>query len=164
MKKMTVMKTSAPLCYADVAEVKCEEFYEDQYKAGSEELFDNTPYDRLKVYLEKHGGLEGVHADVVRAGDTFVYRPGVIRRHGYVPGEQRGQVYAVYAKAHIKGGATRCVILARHEVEIDMVAKHGGNPDGDWENLAKVVALRSLAEALTLPSVVLQSCRTWTAK
>lgn len=108
-------------------------------------------YEGAKLYLEQRAGMDGVYADVVRANDSFEYRPGVIRRHGYRQTEERGGAYAAYARVVTRDGVVRSAILAKHEIELSL--EHFSPCDGrlwkdHWEDMAKLLALRSLMEEL----------------
>ena len=129
-------------------------------------------YKGLVELAMRSGLVSTIHADVVRDGDVFAFNLGEISAH--VPHFLRrddekpdaaGAVFAVYALARMKDGATACAVMSRDEVLSIRDNSQGwgafkkgyakqspwdpSNPVSEQE-MFKKTALRRLTKLLTL--------------
>jgi len=129
-------------------------------------------YKGLVELAMRSGLVSTIHADVVRDGDVFEFNlgeisahvPHFLRRDGEKP-ETAGAVFAVYALARMKDGATACAVMSRDEVLSIRDNSQGwgafkkgyakqtpwdpSNPVSEQE-MFKKTALRRLTKLLTL--------------
>ena len=129
-------------------------------------------YKGLVELAMRSGLVSTIHADVVRDGDVFSFNLGEISQH--VPHFLRrdvekpdaaGAIYAVYALARMKDGATACAVLSRDEVisirdnsQGWSAFKKGYAKQSPWDpanpvseqEMFKKTALRRLTKLLTL--------------
>ena len=129
-------------------------------------------YKGLVELAMRSGLVSTIHADVVRDGDVFEFNlgeisahvPHFLRRDDEKP-EAAGAVYAVYALARMKDGATGCAVMSRDEVLSIRDNSQGwgafkkgyakqspwdpANPVSEQE-MFKKTALRRLTKLLTL--------------
>lgn len=96
-------------------------------------------YKGLVQLCYRTGQVESIHSDVVYANDDFYYSMGEVRRH--VPWwirddltpkpAEAGAVVAFYTRVKLKGGATKCEVMSK--VDVDKVrsrSRAGGS--GPW--------------------------------
>lgn len=108
----------------------------------------------------RSGIVANLHADVVSAGDEFVYNAGKIRSH--VPWFLRrdpakptepGEMFAAYAIAEFKDGSSKAEVLSISEVE-SIRARSKAADSGPWvtdyAEMAKKTAFRRLSKWLPL--------------
>lgn len=129
-------------------------------------------YKGLVELAMRSGLVSTIHADVVRDGDIFAFNlgeisahvPHFLRRDDEKP-ETAGAVYAVYALARMKDGATACAVMSRDEVlsirdnsQGWSAFKNGYAKQSPWDpsnpvseqEMFKKTALRRLTKLLTL--------------
>lgn len=128
--------------------------------AGTVECTLIVDWKGLAELAMRSGVISYLHADVVRFGDIIDYSAGELRSH--IPHflrfdkdrpEDEGEIFAVYAIARLKDGATQCVILSKKEVEaIRKRSRSGGSGpwQTDWNEMAKKTVFRRLSKWLPL--------------
>lgn len=110
-------------------------------------------YKGLVDLAFRSGLVQSIHADVVCENDTFKYSLGEVQEHSIDFRKGRGKVYAVYARAVLKNGATKCEVLSAEEVDgIKARSRSGKNGPWitDWNEMAKKTAFRRLSKWLPL--------------
>lgn len=120
-----------------------------------------------KGYVElayRGGFVKSIHAELVRDGDIFDYNLGDVVRH--VPHFLRrdadkpataGNVFAVYCRVQMTGGAVKTEVLSSDEVEsIRKRSKAANNGPwvSDWGEMAKKTAFRRCSKWLPLSAEV----------
>jgi recombination protein RecT len=108
----------------------------------------------------RSGIVSTLHADVVRAGDTFVYSMGVLENHipfflrtdASKPGDA-GEIIAAYATAQMKDGGRKTEVLSIGEVNAIRARSRAGQSGPwvtDYAEMAKKTAFRRLSKWLPL--------------
>lgn len=129
-------------------------------KRGVTECQLIVDYKGLAELAFRSGQISTLHADVVRAGDSFTYSAGKLDTHvphflrtdAAKPAEA-GDVIAVYAVAEFKDGSKKCEVLSKAEVEsVRGRSRAGGSGPwvSDWSEMAKKTAFRRLSKWLPL--------------
>lgn len=110
-------------------------------------------YKGLVDLAYRSGLVQSLHADVVCANDDFEENLGEIVRHRIDRKRPRGTEYAVYARAVLKNGATKCEVMSMEEVDSIRKRSRSGNA-GPWKTdfneMAKKTAFRRLSKWLPL--------------
>jgi hypothetical protein len=115
-------------------------------ETGLQDITGIVDYKGEIDMIYRAGGVTAVHCQVVRAGDHFVWRPGmeipdhVINENtagqlGLADEDARGPLTGVYAYARLRdGGVSEPIVMARSEVmKHKKAAKSKKFWDGDWE-------------------------------
>jgi len=112
-------------------------------------------YKGLVDLAYRSGLVQSLHADVVCENDVFRYSMGEVAEHSIDFRKGRGKVYAVYARAVLKSGRTKCEVLSAEEVD-GIKARSRSSKNGpwitDWNEMAKKTAFRRLSKWLPLSS------------
>ena len=121
-------------------------------------------YKGLVELAYRSGVVSKIHADVVHAGDLFVYNLGEVQQH--IPfflrtdsekPEAQGEVIAAYCIVALKDGASKTEILPRDEVESIRNRSRAGNNGPwktDWNEMAKKTAFRRVSKWIPLSADV----------
>lgn len=123
-------------------------------------------YKGLVQLLYRSGQILSVHADVVYEGDDFAYSMGELLRHTQFdlrtqskPAE-RGKMIAAYARIVLKGGACKCEVMTKEQIDGIRKRSKSGN-DGPWvtdyEEMAKKTVFRRATKWLPLSAEIIQA-------
>lgn len=121
-------------------------------------------YKGLVELAYRSGVVRNIHADVVRDGDLFEFDRGQVTKHtpwflrrDEGKPDQSGEVFAVYCLVELIGGAAKCEVLSKLDVEkIRSRSKAGKNGPWvtDWEEMAKKTAFRRVSKWLPLSAEI----------
>ena len=120
-----------------------------------------------KGYVEllyRSGFVKAIHADVVRDGDVFHYSAGAVvehvphflRRDADKP-KEAGDVFAVYCRVDLIGGAVKTEVMSKEEVEKIKARSKAGRSGPwvtDWEEMAKKTVFRRCQKWLPLSAEI----------
>jgi recombination protein RecT len=121
-------------------------------------------YKGLAELCYRSGVVQRVHADVVRAGDLFVYSMGEVKEH--VPHflrqdtskpENAGLVIAAYCIVSLVGGITKAEVMSREDVERirnRSKAAKSGPWVTDWDEMAKKTVFKRVSKWLPLSAEI----------
>jgi recombination protein RecT len=120
------------------------------------EITGITDYTGLVELMYRSGAISTVIAQVVYAGDDFVWEPGITERPQHKANwfGDRGDMVGAYAYAVFKDGATSDVIVrSRAEIEkvraVSKTARSGASPWNQWpDRMWKKTVLRELAKTV----------------
>ena len=114
-------------------------------------------YKGLVQLLYRSGQILSVHADVVYEGDDFAYSMGELLRHTQFdlrtqakPAE-RGKMIAAYARIVLKGGACKCEVMTKEQIDGIRKRSKSGN-DGPWVTDYEEMAKKGLAIDTPIPT------------
>jgi recombination protein RecT len=115
-------------------------------------------YKGIVELVMRSGLVSMLHADVVRETDEFIYDCGEIKTHRPdFHKEDRGPVYAAYAKCVFRDGATKCEVMTLSEINAirkRSKAKDDGPWVTDWNEMAKKTVFRRLSKWLPLSAEI----------
>lgn len=114
-------------------------------------------YQGLIEIVTRSGNVQWIHADVVREGDTFEHDSGVVLRHTYKLGQDRGEIIGAYATASFASGVKQSAIMDVESINlIRDRSKSGKNGPWvtDWQEMAKKTTIRRLCKMLPMESEV----------
>lgn len=113
-------------------------------------------YKGLAELALRSGQIDSLHSDIVCENDEFEYDKGVIVKHKIDLKKERGEPYAAYATAKMKGNdAVMSVVLGKEEIESVRKRSKAGNV-GPWVHpqdkfeMWKKTAFRRLSKWLPL--------------
>lgn len=124
-------------------------------------------YKGLVQLCYRSGLVESIHADVVYEGDDFYYSMGQVRRHephwlrtdADKPASQ-GAMIAAYAVVKLKGGAVKCEVMPKGDVDkIRSRSKAGtaGPWVTDYAEMAKKTVFRRCSKWLPISAEIVEA-------
>lgn len=124
-------------------------------------------YKGLVQLAYRSGFVKSIHADIVRAGDLFVYNRGDVERHtpwflraDADKPDVEGEMYAAYCRVELKDGAIKTEALSKAEVDsVRRRSKAGGSGPWvtDYAEMAKKTAFRRVSKWIPLSAEIVEA-------
>lgn len=120
---------------------------------GQLEILGVVGYQGIIELMYRAGAVASVVAEVVYAGDSFAFQPGIdeVPRHVIDwDADDRGQLRLVYAYARMRDGATsKVVVLTKHDIARIKESSQGANSDySPWVKHPAAMWLKSAVRQL----------------